>query len=148
MIVLVAAILIAATAVIIPAASAQAALIVYNVSNIGPTLYQTNADYSGGVLTAPTGTPNKPITYVAINFAFNNVDPLPAGITVTLCNTVRCKSGMAVSAGGGLITHDFDGDSANTSWQYTFRVVQGTTHVLVPSVAGGTNRVQAAHNNP
>jgi hypothetical protein len=139
--------LVAAVGVVVPASSAQAALFVFPVSSSGPTLYQTNFRYYGPVMSAPAGTPAKAIVYVILNFSFNT-SPLPAGVTIRLCNTNRCLDNLTPSAGGGSVSHYFDGDLATVQWQYSFIVNQATTHVLTPYVLGATDKVQIAYNSP
>jgi hypothetical protein len=133
-------------ALVIPAGSAQAALIVWNQGNIGPTLYQTNFQYNGAVINAPAGTPStKPITYVVVTYGYNPGTPPQAGTEAYLCISAGCIGPMGAS---GFTTHAFDGYPANTSFQFAYYVRQATTHVLIPATNGGTNSVQVAYNNP
>lgn len=113
----------------------------YTVSNIGPTMYQTNLWYSGAEIAPLAGTPTTPITSVRYSWAWNNTTSVPPGLLVQLCNSARCVSLPTTFASG--TTSAFNGDNANTGWRFHFASSTSTTYVFNPYFYGGKNQVIA-----
>jgi hypothetical protein len=126
--------------------AAQAAEAVYMEQVTGPTVFQTNRDYTSSAINSPAGTPSSgSITSVVYKYAFNG--STPPGLQVQLCNLQRCVNLPTYPTQA--FTDAFAGDPAVNQWKYKFRSVAATTYVFKPNpYYGGIDSVTAYYTTP